>query len=178
MEKRQAILQDEAVHFGFIGFNGTNTPNIPEVANEALATEPLIFFNFHSKPTLSCDLAFNEYSAPLDKLPLNSSSGLRKFIKWIDLEFTTVDAMPEHARLIASTCPAKLIEPKGVCLKNIKKARKLVMDYIGGFLITGIAYGESREVPVLPTSNILITLVSGLDIAHYNNIAKFLEGVC
>ena len=64
--------------------------------------------------------------------------------------------------MIVTTCPAKLFDPNKICLKNIKKARKLVMDYICECLKTGISSGEFRKMPVSATANILIALLNGL----------------
>ena len=155
VEKRHAIIESAIRLFGSIGFDATTTL---EIANEATITEPLIYYHFKSKDELfthSLELVFNEYFARLDKLPKRTSREFQKFANIIDLHFQIFDDLPEQMRMIVTTCLAKLNDSEGMCLKKIKKARKLVMDYISECLKAGISSGEFRKVPVSPTANML-----------------------
>ena len=162
MEKRHAIIESATRLFGSIGFDATTTL---EIANEAAVTEPLIYYHFKSKDELfthSLELAFNEYFARLDKLPKHTPTEFQKIANIIDLHFQIVDDLPEQMRMIVTTCPAKLNDPNKICLKNIKKARQIVVNYISDCLNAGIESGEFRKVPVLPTANMLVALLNGL----------------
>jgi len=162
VEKRHAIIESATRLFGSIGFDATTTL---EIANEADVTEPLIYYHFKGKHELfklSLDLAFNEYISRLVELPKRTSTEFQKFANIIDLHFQIVDDLPEQMRMIVTTCPAKLNDPTGSCLKNIKKARQIVVNYISDCLNAGIESGEFRKVPVLPTANMLVALLNGL----------------
>ena len=155
MEKRHAIIESATRLFGSIGFDATTTL---EIANEADVTEPLIYYHFKGKHELfkiSLELAFNEYFSRLDELPKHTPTEFQKIANIIDFHFQIVDDLPEQMRMIVTTCPAKLNDSEGMCLKKIKKARKLVMDYISECLKAGISSGEFRKVPVSPTANML-----------------------
>jgi hypothetical protein len=93
-----------------------------------------------------------EYISRLVELPKHTPTEFQKIANIIDLHFQIVDDLPEQMRVIATTCPAKLNNPKGMCLKNIKTARKLVMDYICECLKAGITNGEFRKVAVAATA--------------------------
>lgn len=118
-------------------------------------TEPLIYYHFNSKHelfTLNLQIAFNEYFARLDKLPPKTAPELQKFINLINLHFTIVDEMPERARLIMTTCPAKLDDPNGICRKKYSQARKSLSDYIQGRLTSGINRGEFSKLAIPETT--------------------------
>ena len=162
MKKRQAIIDSATRLFGSIGFDATTTL---ELANEAGVTEPLIYYHFKGKDelfTLSLESAFNEYISSLDDLPKYTSTEFQKIANIIDLHFQIVDDLPDKMRLIVSACPAKLYDPEGICLKNIKKARKSVMDYICCCLNAGIKNEEFHKVPVSAITNVLVALLNGL----------------
>ena len=155
-------MQAATVLFGTLGFDATTTLKI---ANEAAVTEPLLYYYWNGKDELfthCLELAFNEYISRLVELPKHTPTEFQKIANIIDLHFQIIDDLPEQMRMIVTTCPAKLNDPKGICLKNIKKARNLVIDYICGCLNAGVESGEFRKVPVLPTANMLIALVNGL----------------
>ena len=158
----KAIVESATRLFGSIGFDATTTL---EIANEAKVTEPLIYYHFKGKDELftpSLELAFQEYISRLVELPEHTPTEFQKITNIIDLHFQVVNDLPEQMRMIVTTCPAKLDDPQGICLKNIKKARKLVMDYICGCLEAGIANGEFCNVPILSTANMLVALLNGL----------------
>ena len=162
MKKRQAVVESATRLFGSIGFDGTTTLAI---ANEASVTEPLIYYHFDSKDelfTLSLDLAFNEYFSRLEELPKNTSTEFQKITNLINLHFKIVDDLPEQARLIVTTCPAKLNDPNNTCRKMYNEARKRLSDYINGCLARGIKKGEFIKLPVLETTHMLIALINGL----------------
>ncbi len=155
MEKRHASIESTTRLFGWIGFDATTTH---ESADETDVTEPLIYYHFKGKHELfkiSLDLAFNEYISRLVELPKHTPTEIQEIANIIDLHFQIVDELPEQMRMIVTTCPAKLNDSEGMCLKKIKKARKLVMDYISGCLKAGISNGEFLKVPVSPTANML-----------------------
>ena len=113
MEKRHAIIESATRLFGSIGFDATTTL---EIADEADVTEPLIYYHFKGKHELfkiSLDLAFNEYISRLFKLPKHTSTEFQKITNIIDLHFQIVDDFPEQMRMMVTTCPAKLKDPKG-----------------------------------------------------------------
>ena len=162
MEKRHAIIESATRLFGSIGFDATTTL---EIANEADVTEPLIYYHFKGKHELfkiSLDLAFNEYFSRLVELPKHTPTEFQKIANIIDLHFQIVDDLPEQMRMIITTCPAKLDDPDGSCQKNIKKARKIVVNYLSDCLNAGIESGEYRKVPILPATNMLVALLNGL----------------
>lgn len=162
MKKRQAIIQAATVLFGTIGFDGTTTLAI---ANEASVTEPLLYYYFNGKDELfthCLELAFYEYFSRLEELPKNTSTEFQKITNLISLHFQITNDFPKDMRLIVSACPAKLFDPNKICLKNIKKARKLVMDYICGCHNAGIKNGEFHKLPLTATANMLVALLNGL----------------
>jgi AcrR family transcriptional regulator len=145
VKKRQAIIESATVLFSTLGFDGTTTL---EIANEATVTEPLLYYYFKGKDELythTLEIAFNEYFSHLDKLPKRTSTEFQKIIAIIDLHFQIVDDLPEQMRMIVTTCPAKLNDPNNICLKNIKKARQIVVNYISDCLNAGIESGEFRK---------------------------------
>jgi AcrR family transcriptional regulator len=114
VKKRQAILESATRLFGSTGFDATTTL---EIAAEADVTEPLIYYHFKGKDklfTLSLELAFNEYICRLDELPKQTSTEFQKIINLINLNFKIGDDSPEQMRMIVTTCPAKLNDPKEV----------------------------------------------------------------
>jgi AcrR family transcriptional regulator len=162
VKKRQAIIESATRLFGSVRYDAATTLKI---ADEADVTEPLIFYHFKGKGELfthSLELAFSEYFSRLGELPENTSTAFKKIAGKIDLHFQTVDDLPDMMRLIVSTCPAKLYDPEGICLKKIKKARQLVMNYIRGCLNAGIKNGEFHKVPASATANMLVALLNGL----------------
>ena len=162
MKKRQAVVESATRLFGSIGFDGTTTLAI---ANEASVTEPLIYYHFDSKDelfTLSLDLAFNEYFSRLEELPKNTSTEFQKITNLINLHFKIVDDLPEQARLIVTTCPAKLNDPNNICRKMYSEARKWLSDYIHRCLKAGINTGEFHQLPVSATANMIVALLNGL----------------
>jgi len=155
-------MQAATVLFGTLGFDATTTLKI---ANEAAVTEPLLYYYWNGKDELfthCLELAFNEYISRLVELPKHTPTEFQKIANIIDLHFQIIDDLPEQMRMIVATCPAKLNDPKGICLKNIKKARNLVIDYICGCLKAGITNGEFCNVPISATGNMLVELLNGL----------------
>ena len=155
-------MQAATVLFGTLGFDATTTLKI---ANEAAVTEPLLYYYWNGKDELfthCLELAFNEYISRLVELPKHTPTEFQKIANIIDLHFQIIDDLPEQMRMIVTTCPAKLNDSEGMCLKKIKKARKLVMDYIKGCLKAGITNGEFCNVPISATGNMLVELLNGL----------------
>jgi AcrR family transcriptional regulator len=162
VKKRQAIMQAATVLFGTLGFDATTTLKI---ANEAAVTEPLLYYYWNGKDELfthCLELAFNQYFSRLDELPKHTPTEFQKIANIIELHFQIVDDLPEQIRLIVNSCPSKLNDPNEICLKNIKKARQLAIDYFCWSLKAGIKNGEFRKVPVSATANMLVTLLNGL----------------
>jgi AcrR family transcriptional regulator len=162
VKKRQAIIHAATMLFGTTGFDAATTL---EIAKEADVTEPLIYYHFKGKDELfthSLELSFNEYFSRLEELPKNAATEFQKIVNLINLHFKIVDDLPDMMRLIVTTCPAKLFDPKGICLKRIKKAQKLVLDYLCRCLNDGIKKGEFHKAPISATANILIALINGL----------------
>ena len=162
MKKREAIMQAATVLFSTLGFDATTTL---EIANVAAVTEPLLYYYWNGKDELfthCLELAFNQYFSRLDELPKHTPTEFQKIANIIDLHFQIVDDLPEQIRLIVNSYPSKLNDPNEICLKNIKKARQLAIDYFCGSLKAGIMNGEFRKVPVSATANILVALLNGL----------------
>jgi len=162
MEKRQAIIQAATALFGSTGFDGTTTLAI---ANEANVTEPLIFYHFSGKHELFThilELAFNQYFSHIDKLPKRTSTEFQKISAVIDLHFRIVDELPEQARLIVTTCPAKLYDSNDICRKKYVEARRRLSSYINGCLARGIKKGEFIEFAIPETTHMLLALLNGL----------------
>ena len=162
MKKRHTVIESAIRLFGSIGFDATTTLKI---ADEADVMVLLIYHRFKRKHELfkiGLDLAFNEYISRLVELPKNTSTEFQKIANIIDLHFQIIDDLPEQIRMIGTNCPAKLNDSEGMCLKKIKKARKLVLDYISECLKAGISSGEFLKVPVSATANMLVALLNGL----------------
>ena len=113
MEKRHAIIESATRLVHSLGFDATTTL---EIADEADVTEPLIYYHFKEKHELfkiSLDLASNEYISRLVELPKHTPTEFQKIANIIDLHFQIVDDFPEQMRMMVTTCPAKLKDPKG-----------------------------------------------------------------
>ncbi len=148
--------------FGTTGFDATTTL---EIAKEADVTEPLVYYHFKGKDKLfthSLELAFKGYFSRLRELPEHTATEFQKIVNLIILHFKIEDDLPEQMPMIVTTSPAKLHDPKGICLKNIKRARQFVVNYIRGCLHAGIKNGEFRKVPASATANMLVVLLNGL----------------
>ncbi|MFC1515783.1 TetR/AcrR family transcriptional regulator [Thermodesulfobacteriota bacterium] len=162
LKKRQAIIDAASLLFAVQGFEATTTMDIIKEAN---ATEPLIYYHFKGKDELYTRIiesTFTEYFSRLERLENDTDTQFEKIENLIDLHFQFVDEMPEKMYLAASTCPAKLKDPKHICAKNIQRQRKWMTVYLTNCLKQGIQTSEFHKVPIKATVNLLLGLINGL----------------
>jgi len=162
LNKKQDIIQAAARLFATKGFEGTTTR---QIASEVGVTEPLIFHHFKGKEGLFSHIleaSFSEYFGRLEALETYPDSQFKRIEALLDLHFRLVEEMPDHAYLVAATCPAKLNHPEHICAKNIHLQRKRLEDHISDCLEKGIKSGEFHDVPVHETANFFIAMINGL----------------
>jgi AcrR family transcriptional regulator len=162
MEKKLALIKAAANLFADQGFDGTTTF---QIAKEACVTEPLIYYHFEGKDELFTHIlesTFENYFSRLKSLKNDTPTEFQKIEDLITLHLTIVDEMPTEIRLIVSTCPAKLKDPKNICMKNIKKHRDWHISFLTRCIENGIKKGEFRKVPVKKTVFLVMALINGL----------------
>jgi AcrR family transcriptional regulator len=100
-----------------IGFDANTTLKIADGADVMVS---LIYHRFKRKRELfknGLDLAYNEYISRLVELLKHTHTELQQIASIIYLHFQTVVDLPEQMLMIVTTCPAKLNDPNGMCLK-------------------------------------------------------------
>lgn len=162
MQKKQALIKAAANLFADQGFNGTTTF---QIAKEAQVTEPLIYYHFKGKDELYTHIlksTFDEYFSRLKGLEKKTTTHFEKIENLIDLHFQIVKELPTEVRLILSTCPAKLKDSDGICVRSIERQRNWNVAYLTDCIDNGIKDGEFRKVPVKETVHVLTALINGL----------------
>ena len=97
MAKKQAILKTAARLFAAQGFDATTTL---QIAREAGATEPLIYYHFKGKDDLFTRIiktGFLAYLSCFDELEKSTDTPFEQIRKLIELQFDIVEAMPDSA---------------------------------------------------------------------------------
>jgi len=162
MEKKQAILKTAARLFAVQGFEATTTI---QIASEAGATEPLIYYHFKGKDDLFTriiDATFSEYFSRLDALEKNQVSPFAQIQKLIELQYDIAEEMPDEVQLIANACPARLNDPEDICAGNLKEYRSRLLGYLTRSISQGIKSGEFVQVPVQETSIMILSVINGI----------------
>jgi len=106
--KKQAILKTAARLFAAQGFEATTTS---QIAREAGATEPLIYYHFKGKDDLFTsiiDATFSEYFSRIDELEKNPDSPFGRIQKLIELQCDIAEEMPDEVQLIANLTLLKI----------------------------------------------------------------------
>jgi AcrR family transcriptional regulator len=88
MSKRETILKTAAKLFAAQGFEATKTL---QIAREAGATEPLIYYHFKGKDDLFTriiDATFSEYFSRIDALEKSPDSPFGQIQKLIELQYS------------------------------------------------------------------------------------------
>ena len=173
MSKRDAILKTAANLFATQGFDGTTTI---QIAREAGATEPLIYYHFKGKDDLFTHIiaaTFSEYFSRIDNLEKNPGSPFRQIQKLIELQYDIAEEMPDEVQLIANTCPARLNDPEDICAGNVREYRRRLMAYLNRSLSEGIATGEFTPVPLEETATLILSVING--IVRYRKMNRNLE---
>jgi len=162
LSRKQHIVDAAARLFADQGFDGTTTLQIVKAAG---VTEPSLYYHCKGKDDLFFQLiesTFKEYFSRLKALKKDTSTQFEKIKNLIALHFQFVEEMPDEIYLTASTCPAKLKDPKHICTKNIKKQRKWLTSYLTECLEEGIQTNEFYTVSVPPTVSLIIAMINGL----------------
>jgi AcrR family transcriptional regulator len=184
MSKKESLLQAAARLFARQGFDGTTTL---QIAAEAKATEPLIYYHFKGKDEIFTNIlrsGFELYVARIAALPSNTPSEFAKIANLIMLHLAIVDEKPDEIFLIVSTCPSRLNDPDGVCASIVKEQRRLLNEYLAACLHKGIRDGEFHDVPVEATANLIIAMLNGLlrqrslRIERIHDMAEVAVGFC
>jgi AcrR family transcriptional regulator len=162
MNKKQSILKTAAKLFATQGFDATTTI---QIAREASVTEPLIYYHFKGKDDLFTNIiqtGFTEYLSRIDALEKNTDTPFEQIRKLIELQFDIVEAIPHEIHLIASSCPARLNDPDGLCTKGIREFQNRHRTYLTRCLSEGIETGEFETIPVEETANLLVACINGI----------------
>ena len=162
MNKKHQILNAAAKLFATQGFDGTTTL---QIATEAGVTEPLIYYHFKGKDELFTSIlqtAFEKYFTRLENLPRSTTTQFVQIANLINLHFAIVDEMPNETFLVMNTCPVKLNDPDHVCRANIDRQKEWLTGYLTRCLEEGIRRNEFVEMPLAPTVELLIGVISGL----------------
>ena len=173
MSKRDAILKTAANLFATQGFDGTTTI---QIAREAGATEPLIYYHFKGKDDLFTHIiaaTFSEYFSRIDDLEQNPDSPFGQIQKLIELQYDIAEEMPDEVQLIANTCPARLNDPEDICAGNVKKYRLRLIDYLTRSISEGTKSGEFARLPAEETAIMILSVING--IVRYRSMSKDLK---
>ena len=162
LNKKKDIVQAATLLFAEQGFDATTTI---QISKEAGISEPMIYYHFEGKNELFTGIiasTFEKFYAHLDRLPDTTETEFEKLERLIDLHFDIVRKMPNEIYLVVSSCPARLKDPDGICRKGIQEVRRRQVSYLTRCLEAGIASGEFHPVPVAPTVNLIVALITGL----------------
>ena len=162
MSKRDAILKTAADLFATQGFDGTTTI---QIAREAGATEPLIYYHFKGKDDLFTHIiaaTFSEYFSRIADLEQNPESPFGQIQKLIELQYDIAEEMPDEVQLTANTCPARLNDPEDICAGNVKEYRRRLLGYLTRSISEGVRSGEFEQVPVEETAILIISVMNGI----------------
>jgi AcrR family transcriptional regulator len=162
MSKRDAILKTAARLFAAQGFDGTTTI---QIAREAGATEPLIYYHFKGKDELFTQIIaakFSEYFSRIDDLEQNPDSPFGQIQNLIELQYDIAEEMPDEVQLIANTCPARLNDPQDICADNVREYSRRLLGYLTRSISEGVRSGEFEQVPIEETAILIISVINGI----------------
>jgi len=162
MSKKESILKTAARLFASQGFDATTTI---QLAREAGVTEPLIYYHFEGKADLFTRIihsTFSEYFSRIDALENNPASPFEQIQNLIELQYDIAQEMPDEVQLIASACPARLIDSEDICAGNVQKYRRRLMDYLTRNISAGIESGDFKPIAVQETAVLILSLINGI----------------
>ena len=162
MDKKQAILKTAARLFAAQGFDATTTI---QIAREAGATEPLIYYHFKGKDDLFTRIigaTFSEYFSRIDALEKSPDSPFGQIQKLIELQYDIAEEMPDEVQLVANACPARLNDPEDICAGNVKEYRRRLLGYLTRSISEGAGSGEFDQVPVEETAILILSVINGI----------------
>ena len=162
MKKKKNIIDTATTLFATQGFDGTTTL---QIARDAGVTEPLIYYHFEGKDDLFTHIiqnGFEVYFKRLETLHKETSTQFEKIENLINVHFDFLQEMQDEIYLTFSTCPAKLKDKTHVCVKNLEKQRKLLENYLGDCLKTGIEKGEFHDIPIKESVSLLYGMIIGI----------------
>lgn len=162
MDKKQTILKTAARLFASQGFEATTTS---QIAREAGATEPLIYYHFKGKDDLFTriiDASFSEYFSRIDKLEKPPDAPFGQIQKLIELQYDIAEEMPDAVQLIANACPARLNDPEDICAGNVKEYRRRLIGYLTRSLSEGAKSGDFARVPAEETAILILSVINGI----------------
>jgi AcrR family transcriptional regulator len=162
MSKKDAILKTAAALFASQGYEATTTQ---QIALEAGVTEPLIYYHFKGKDDIFTRIlkgCVEDYFERLETLKKSNASRFEVIEKLVVLHYDLVEAMPNEAYLIFSTCPSRLKDPSDYCAATIRKHRKQVLAYLTDCLKEGVKAGVFVKMPIEETAMLILALINGL----------------
>jgi len=162
LSKKQNIIQAATRLFAEQGFEGTSTL---QIANEAVVTEPLIYYHFKGKDDLFSHIletSFKAYFSRLEALEREPGTPFQRIKALLDFHLRFAEEMPDETTIGVSTCPAKLSDPEHICTINVRRQREKLKAYLTDCLKKGIKSGEFNRVPVPETVHLLIAMINGL----------------
>jgi len=168
MNKKDKILKTAARLFANQGFDATTTL---QIAREAGATEPLIYYHFKGKDDLFTriiDTTFSIYFSRIDELEKNPDSPFGQIQKLIELQYDIAEEMPDEVQLIANACPARHNDPEDICAGNVKEYRRRLLGYLTRNISDGVGSGEFEKVPTEDTAIMILSVINGL--VRYKNM--------
>ncbi len=166
MGKKKNLIETAVRLFAEQGYDGTTTL---QISREAGVTEPLIYYHFKGKEELFTHIlieAFDEYMGRMDALPCETPNEFTKIENLIHATQQAVKDMPRRTRLVMSSCPARIKDPKHVCHDRMIGIYEWHYDYLTRCLEKGIISGEFRDVPVAETAFVLISTINGMSRQH------------
>ena len=162
MDKKQAILKTAARLFAAQGFDATTTI---QIAREAGATEPLIYYHFKGKDDLFTRIigaTFSEYFSRIDALEKDPDSPFGQIQKLIELQYDIAEEVPDEVQLVANACPARLNDPEDICAENVKEYRRRLLGYLTRSISEGVGSGKFGQVPVEETAILILSVINGI----------------
>lgn len=170
MDKKQTILKTAARLFASQGFEATTTS---QIAREAGATEPLIYYHFKGKDDLFTriiDASFSEYFSRIDKLEKPPDAPFGQIQKLIELQYDIAEEMPDAVQLIANACPARLNDPEDICAGNVKEYRRRLLGYLTRSISQGTKSGDFARVPAEETAIMILSVING--VVRYRRVSQ------
>ena len=158
--KKKKILDVAADMFASQGFDNTTTL---QIAREARVTEPLLYYHYKGKEDIFTKIieeVFEKYTGHIDVLPRDTPTEFEKIANLIRLHSKVAEENPQHARLILSHCPSRLVLKKHICRDILEKQQQMVSSYIQNCLEAGNNKKEFDAHPVDQMTLVLLCLIN------------------
>ena len=162
MSKKETILKAAARLFATQGFDATTTI---QIATEAGATEPLIYYHFKGKDDLFTRIigaTFSEYFKRIDALEKIPASPFGQIRNLIELQYDIAQELPDEVQLVANACPARHHDPEDICAGNVQEYRRRLMGFLTRNVSEGIKSGEFVPVPPDETATLILSVINGI----------------